>query len=90
MKKVVINKDKCLGCGMCVGIESDVFDFDDDGLAKVNNDNINDDNKENVNNAIDSCPVAAIEVVDEESDESLSFFMHKKNKTFYCLTFSLI
>ena len=48
MKKVVINKDKCLGCGMCVGIESDVFDFDDDGLAKVNNDNINDDNKENV------------------------------------------
>ncbi len=69
MKKVVINKDKCLGCGMCVRIESDVFDFDDDGLAKVNNDNINDDNKENVNNAIDSCPVAAIEVVDEESDE---------------------
>lgn len=69
MKKVVINKDKCLDCGMCVGIESDVFDFDDDGLAKVNNDNINDDNKENVNNAIDSCPVAAIEVVDEESDE---------------------
>ena len=37
--------------------------------TKVNNDNINDDNKENVNNAIDSCPVAAIEVVDEESDE---------------------
>ena len=69
MKKVVINKDKCLGCGMCVGIESDVFDFDDDRLAKVNNDNINDDNKENVNNAIDSCHVAEIEVVDEESDE---------------------
>ena len=45
MKKVVINKDKCLGCGMCVGIESDVFDFDDDGLVKANNDNINDDNK---------------------------------------------
>ena len=57
MKKVVINKDKCLGCGMCVGIESDVFDFDDDGLAKVNNDN----NKENVNNTA--------KVVDEESDE---------------------
>ena len=69
MKKVVINKDKCLGCGMCIGIESDVFFFFYYGLVKVNNDNINDDNKENVNNAIDSCPVAAIEVVDEESDE---------------------
>ena len=72
MKKVVINKDKCLGCGMCVGIESDVFDFDDDGLAKVNNDNINDDNKENVNNAIDSCPVAAIEVVDDNNKENVN------------------
>ena len=72
MKKVVINKDKCLGCGMCVGIESDVFDFDDDGLAKVNNDNINDDNKENVNNAIDSCPVAAIEVVDNNNKENVN------------------
>ena len=46
------------------------FDFDDDGLAKVNNDNINDDNKENVNNAIDSCPVAAIEVIDDENKEN--------------------
>lgn len=72
MKKVVINKDKCLGCGMCVGIESDVFDFDNDGLAKVNNDNINDDNKENVNNAIDSCPVAAIEVVDDNNKENVN------------------
>ena len=70
MKTVKINKDKCWGCGMCVGIESDVFDFDDDGLAKVNNDNINDDNKENVNNAIDSCPVAAIEVIDDENKEN--------------------
>ncbi len=69
MKKVVVNKDKCLGCGMCVGIESDVFDFDDDNLAKANNDNINDENKDNVNNAIDSCPVGAIEVHEEESNK---------------------
>lgn len=63
MKYIKINKDKCLGCGMCIGINSDIFDFDDDGLAKVNNDNINDDNKDDVNNAIDSCPVEAIEKV---------------------------
>ena len=29
-----------------------------------------DDNKENVNNAIDSCPVAAIEVIDDENKEN--------------------
>lgn len=66
MKTVKINKDKCLGCGMCVGINSDVFDFDDDGLAKANNDNVNENNKDEVNNAIDSCPVGAIEVKEDE------------------------
>lgn len=68
MKIVKINKDKCLGCGMCVGINSDVFDFDDDGLAKVNNENINEENKEDVNSAIDSCPVSAIEVISDEEN----------------------
>ena len=58
---VEVNKEKCLGCGMCVGINSDVFDFGDDGLAEANNDNINDDNKDDVENAVNSCPVGAIE-----------------------------
>lgn len=30
-----VDKDKCIGCGQCVSITSNVFDFDDDGLAKV-------------------------------------------------------
>lgn len=61
MNKIEVNKEKCLGCGMCVGINSDVFEFDDDGLAKVNNDNINEDNEEEVKEAKNSCPVGAIE-----------------------------
>ena len=59
--EVKVNKDKCLGCGMCVGINSDVFDFDDDGLAKADNDKINEDNTEDVEAAVNSCPVGAIE-----------------------------
>lgn len=65
MKKVVINKDKCLGCGMCVGSNSKVFNFDNDGLAKANNNEINDKNKDEINDIIDSCPVGAIEVKEE-------------------------
>lgn len=61
MKDIEINKEKCLGCGMCVGINSDVFEFDDDGLAKVNKDKINEDNEEEVKEAVNSCPVGAIE-----------------------------
>ena len=59
--KVKIIKEKCLGCGMCVGINSDVFEFDDDGLAKANNENINDGNTQTVEDAVNSCPVDAIE-----------------------------
>lgn len=58
---IKVNKEKCLGCGMCVGISSDVFEFDDDGLAKVNKENITKENKEEVKEAINSCPVGAIE-----------------------------
>lgn len=63
--KVKVIKEKCLGCGMCVGINNDVFDFDDDGLAKANNENINDENKEQVEDAVNSCPVGAIEEENE-------------------------
>lgn len=59
--KVKVIKEKCVGCGMCVGINGDVFEFDDDGRAKANNENINDENKEIVEDAVNSCPVGAIE-----------------------------
>ena len=30
-----VNQDKCIGCGQCVSICEDVFNFNDDGLAEV-------------------------------------------------------
>ncbi len=63
--KLKINKDKCLGCGMCVSINNDVFNFEDDGLANVNNQNITDLNIEEVKEAKNSCPVSAIEEINE-------------------------
>ena len=41
-----VNQDKCLRCGMCTGICPDVFEFDDEGNIKVNNDIINEENIE--------------------------------------------
>ena len=32
-----VDKDKCIGCGACVGVCDTVFDFDDDNLAFVKN-----------------------------------------------------
>ena len=65
MNKIEVNKEKCLGCGMCVGINSDVFEFDDDGLAKAKNENINEENEDDVKEAKNSCPVGAIEEKEE-------------------------
>lgn len=34
--KVSIDRDKCIGCGVCVSLLEDYFDFDDnDGLVRL-------------------------------------------------------
>lgn len=63
--KVEINQDKCLRCGMCTGIAMDIFEFDDDGNIKFNEENVNEENKDSVEDAINSCPVGAIEKIEE-------------------------
>lgn len=55
-KKVVVDCSKCIGCGACVAIAPETFDFDDEGLSKV----INSDLTEEANSALESCPVEAI------------------------------
>ena len=62
---IKVDQDKCLRCGMCTGIAMDIFEFDDEGNIKVANDKINDENKEEVKEAMNSCPVGAISNTEE-------------------------
>lgn len=55
-----INKDKCLGCGACVGTCGDVFTFGDDGLAEVK-EQPNENNLTLATEAMENCPTNAIE-----------------------------
>lgn len=55
--KVKVNEG-CLGCGACTGICPDVFELDDEGLAKVI---VEETEDPAVQDAIDSCPVGVIE-----------------------------
>ena len=64
--KINIDQDKCLRCGMCTGIAMDIFEFDDDGNISVQEENINEENKDSVDDAISSCPVGAISKEEEE------------------------
>lgn len=56
-----VNKDKCIGCGMCVSTCEEVFVFDDDNQAKVVQNPVNEDNEEMAGAAMEGCPTGAIE-----------------------------
>lgn len=60
--KVIVKDEKCIGCGSCVSLtDGQIFDFDDEtgkAFAKINE--INEENEEIVQNAIDFCPTDAI------------------------------
>ncbi len=65
MEKICVDKDKCIGCGACVAMVGDVFEFGDDGLAQVienaDLENLSEDVKNDLEDAISGCPVSAIE-----------------------------
>lgn len=58
-KKVSVNKDLCIGCGLCTSIATDVFTIGDDGLAEPM---VAEAEGPEVEEAQASCPVQAIEV----------------------------
>ena len=64
--KVKVDQSKCIGCGNCVALsESQVFDFNDDGLAHCILEEIPTDLEEVTKEAIDECPTEAIEEVEK-------------------------
>lgn len=60
--KVKVNRDSCIGCGACAAICDDVFEIDDEGLSTVKKEEVEEDKKQEVQDAADSCPTGAIEV----------------------------
>ena len=61
--QVKVNKDLCIGCGACQAIAPDVFEIEDDGLAHAITDEVQDNQKEDVIDALEGCPTSAIEEI---------------------------
>lgn len=60
--KVFVKDEKCIGCGSCVSVtDSQIFDFNDDGIAYAKTEEINESDIEKVKTAIEYCPTSAIE-----------------------------
>ena len=67
-----VEKSSCIGCGACISIDEEHFDWDDDGLSKViSNNNLK---SENLTEAIESCPTQAITIAktDEVYDGNIT------------------
>ena len=58
--KVKVNEDACIGCGACQAIADDVFELNDEGVSEIKVESVEDDLKDQVMEAIESCPTGAI------------------------------
>ena len=56
MAKLTVDKDLCIGCGLCVGTYDSAFTFDAEGKAEV----IGEIDENTADEAIASCPAGAI------------------------------
>lgn len=58
--KACVDKDTCIGCGLCLEVCPEIFSMADDGLAVAKEIEIPEDLLESAKEAEDSCPVSAI------------------------------
>lgn len=61
---IKVDETKCIGCGACVAIDSEHFDFDENGLSKVTSQDMTNFSAD----VVDSCPVGAISVENTENN----------------------
>jgi len=55
---LVVDQEKCIGCGTCVAIAGKTFKFNDAGKVEILD--AAGDDAETIKSAADSCPVQAI------------------------------
>ena len=55
--KARVNKELCVGCGLCASMNPEVFQMDENGLATAVKET---ENEALLQESIDSCPVSAI------------------------------
>lgn len=61
--KATVNKNACIGCGVCTSIASSIFAIKDEGLAEnIFGEEVPSDFEDSVNEASEVCPVSAIEI----------------------------
>lgn len=59
--KIIIDKESCISCELCVNLYPEVFELDKTGHSSVKKDfNINMADKKIINRVLEECPVQAM------------------------------
>jgi ferredoxin len=61
--KIIVDHERCAGTGMCESFAPEVFEVDDDGVLTLLTPEPDPRLYEQVNAAVEACPVEAIRVV---------------------------
>ena len=57
-----VDKNTCIGCGVCVALAPKYFRMGDDGKSEVIKEDVEQGDEDMVRNAAQSCPVGAIKI----------------------------
>ncbi len=63
IKKIEVDKNKCIGCGTCAALAPEVFELDKNNKSTVKN--TSNAKLETIKLAADSCPTKAIKIETE-------------------------
>ncbi len=64
--KIKVDFDLCESNAMCEALAPDVFELDDDDFLQLNTDQVTDENRQRVEQAVAACPRAAISLVEDD------------------------
>ncbi len=60
--KAHVDKDTCIGCGLCPGVCPEIFQMEEDGKAVASSDEVSENLVSSAKEAEEQCPVDAITV----------------------------
>lgn len=62
--KIVVDREKCTGLGMCESVAPDVFEVGDDGVLVLHSATVPEGREDEMRDAVESCPTEALSLED--------------------------